>query len=201
MSLHPTYDAAPLTTRSSPTNALAITDEASPFALRSTRNRLRTAVRQGTGWTRRSATAAVWSGGGQARPLAVFLSAELSWLLIAPCGAYPAELLGGVPVVGRRCGQVGRDVRRTVRCRSLSTIGCPPGPVSSRPVSSRRVSDRRVSGRLVPSSRTGLSGRLVPPVRRPAVWCPPVRPVASVPSRVSPPWPLGPRRSSGAFTA
>jgi hypothetical protein len=31
--------------------ALAITDEASPLALRSTRNRLRTAVRQGANWT------------------------------------------------------------------------------------------------------------------------------------------------------
>jgi hypothetical protein len=52
-----------------------------------------------------------------------------------------------------------------------------------------------VSGRLGPSSGTGLSGRLMPLFQRPAVWCPPARPVASVPSWVSPPWLLGPRRS------
>jgi hypothetical protein len=78
---------------------------------------------------------------------------------------------------------------------------CPPGP-DPRPVRCPTVrcptvgvSNRRVSGHLAPSSRTDLSGRLVPPVRRSAVWCPPVSPVASVPSRVSPPWPLGVRRS------
>jgi hypothetical protein len=63
---------------------------------------------------------------------------------------------------------------------------CPPGPVP-RPVRCPTVrcptvgvSNRRVSGHLAPSSRTDLSGRLVPPVRRSAVWCPPVSPVASV---------------------
>jgi hypothetical protein len=79
--------------------------------------------------------------------------------------------------------------------------GSSSGPLSSRPLSSHPVSDRRVSGRLGPSSGTGLSGRLVPLFQRSAVWCPPVRPVASVPSRVSPPWLLGPRRSGRAFTA
>jgi hypothetical protein len=92
-------------------------------------------------------------------------------------------------------------VHHWVSTRSGSSSGpVSSRPVSSRPVSDRRVSDRRVSsrlvsdrrvsGHLVPSSGTGLSGRLVPPVRRPAVWCPPVCPLASVRSRVSPPWPL-----------
>ena len=89
--------------------------------------------------------------------------------------AYPAELLGGVPVIRRRRGQVGQDVRRTVRCRSLSTIGCPPGPVP-RPVRcpavrcpAVRCPSGPVSGHLAPSSRTDLSGRLVS--ARPAVSC------------------------------
>jgi hypothetical protein len=94
------------------------------------------------------------SGRGGGQPAAGTSPAELSRLLTAPRGAYPAELLGGVPVIRRRRGQVGQDVRRTVRCRSLSTIGCPPGPVS---------------GRLAPSSRIDLSGRLVS--ARPAVSC------------------------------
>jgi hypothetical protein len=99
--------------------------------------------------------------------------AELSRLLTAPRGAYPAELLGGVPVVGRRCGQVGRDVRRTVRCRSLSTIGCPPGPVP-RPV--------RCPAIRCPAIRCPTVGCPVAWVRRPGPACPPsgaARPVSS----------------------
>jgi hypothetical protein len=86
---------------------------------------------------------------------------------------------GGCPDA---CHAVRRAVRflgqcpRAVRC---PVSGCPVQPSGVQP-----------SGHLVvPSSGTDLSGRLVPSVRRPAVWCPPVRPVASVPSRVSPPWP------------
>ena len=45
-------------TRRSPAKGLAITDEASPFALGSTRNRLRTAVRRGAARPRRSDQAA-----------------------------------------------------------------------------------------------------------------------------------------------
>jgi hypothetical protein len=127
-----------------------------------------------------------------------------------PRSAYPAELVGGVPGVGRRHGQVGRAVRRTVRCQSLVHQWCPPrsgsGPVSSRPVSSRSVSNRPVSnrgvsGHLAASSRTDLSGRLVPPsggqlcgVRPSVLWR------LSRPG-VSPPWPLGARRSRTAFAA
>jgi hypothetical protein len=118
--------------------------------------------------------AAVWSGGGQARPLAVSLSAELSWLLIAPRGAYPAELLGGVPVVAHRRGQVGRDVRRTVRCRSLSTIGCPPGPVP-RPVRCPAVRCPAVRCPVIrcPTVRCRVALVRRPGLACPAVWCRP----------------------------
>ena len=81
----------------------------------------------------------------------------------------------------------------SVSVHALFAVRC-PGVQSSRP-----VSDRRASGHLVPSSGTDLSGRLVPPVRRPAVWCPPVRPVASVLGQ--PAVALGARRFGGAFTA
>jgi hypothetical protein len=73
--------------------------------------------------------------------------------------------------------------------------------VSSRSVSNRPVSNRRVSGHLAASSRTDLSGRLVPPsggqlsgVRPLVLWR------LSRPG-VSPPWPLGARRSRTAFAA
>jgi hypothetical protein len=86
-----------------------------------------------------------------------------------PTRHLPAELLGGVPVVRRRRGQVGQAVRRTVRCRSLSTIGVHPvrflvrfgvQPSGVRPSGVRSPS---------PSSRTDPSGRLVS--ARPAVSC------------------------------
>jgi hypothetical protein len=76
----------------------------------------------------------------------------------------------------------------SVSVHALFAVRC-PGVQSSRP-----VSDRRASGHLVPSSGTDLSGRLVPPVRRPAVWCPSV---LWRPSWVSPPWPWEHAGSAG----
>jgi hypothetical protein len=126
---------------------------------------------------------------------------------VVSCEAVPAadrphaapsrpELLGSVPVGGRRRGQVGRAVRRTVHCRSLSPL------VSTRSGSSSGlVSSRPVSNHLAPSSRPTC----------PAVWCRPsggqlsgVRPsVLWRPSRPGSPCrgPWGARRFGRAFTA
>jgi hypothetical protein len=128
-----------------------------------------------------------------------------------PRSAYPAELLGGVPGVGVAVVRQAELSAAPSAAGPLSTVGVHPVQILVRSgvqpsgvqpsgcptvrCPTVGVSNRRVSGHLAPSSRTDLSGRLVPPVRRSAVWCPPVSPVASVPSRVSPPWPLGVRRS------
>jgi hypothetical protein len=54
------------------------------------------------------------SGRGGGQPAAGVICCGAVLATDRPRGAYPVELLGGVPVVGRRRGQVGRAVRRTV---------------------------------------------------------------------------------------
>jgi hypothetical protein len=89
---------------------------------------------------------------GGSQPLAGSSPAELSRLLTAPGGAYPAS--GRCPDRRRRRGQVGRAVRRSplpvlVHHWTSAQAGSSSGPVSSRPVSARRVSSRPVSARRV----------------------------------------------------
>jgi hypothetical protein len=153
-------------------------------------------------WPRRWQPAAGWS------------PAELSRLLTAPRSTYPAELVGGVAGVGRRHGQVGRAVRRTVRCQSLSTSGVHPvrfrsgvQPFGVQPsgvqpsgvqpsgVQPSGVQPSGVQPSGVRSPGCVVQDRPVRPsgaaVRRSAVWCPPVGPMASVPSRSQPAVALG----------
>jgi hypothetical protein len=133
-----------------------ITDEASPFALRSTRNRPRTAVRRGASWT---------------------YHLQLTVAVVArPDGVCPAER----PADIQRSGIVALvDPARTPATASVAGR-CPasgvPHPVSSSGIrrSSRPVSSP--SGVRSPGFVVQVSGGPVacgPPVRCPALWCPP----------------------------
>jgi hypothetical protein len=107
---------------------------------------------------------------------------------VVSCGAIPAAhrptrrlpggASGGVPVGGRRRGQVGPDVRRTVRGRSLSTIGVHPV----------RFSSVRCPAVRCPTVRCPTVGRPVTWLRRPGPTCPTVwcRPSGVRPSDVGP---------------
>jgi hypothetical protein len=84
----------PLTTSSSHLTALAITDDAPPFALRSTRIIPRTAMRRGASWTadhHLQLTVAAVAGS-----VLVVLAAELSWLAGRPDGGCPVERPAGI---------------------------------------------------------------------------------------------------------
>ena len=88
-------------------------------------------------------------------------AAELSWVVARPDGICPASLRRH-PAVGRR--RRGRHCQHTspgVGGRSVSSVGCPPIPMS-------------LSG--VRSPGVVLQGPAVccPPVQRPAVCCPPL---------------------------
>jgi hypothetical protein len=137
-----------------------ITDDASPFALRSTR-----IVRGQQCAKARAGDRSVslqLPGRGGSQPLAGSSPTELSRLLAAPPGAYPAS--GRCPGRRRRRAQVGRAVRRRplpvlVHHWAAAQAGSSSGPVSSRSVSARRVSSVRCPPVGWPSG-TGLSGRL-----------------------------------------
>jgi len=73
-----------------------------------------------------------------------------------------------------------------VHRQSVSTLGCPPNP-ARRPGSrcpAVRCPARPVSGYLALSPDAAVRPAGVQPVRRPAIWCLSVRPVAAVSSRV-----------------
>ena len=145
---------------------LCITDEASPLALRSTRNRLRTAVRRGASWTAKCHPAPVWSRRWPGL-LGSVLSAELSWLLSTRWrlagGASGRRPSGRTSL--RRPGVPGR-----LPCRpspSVSTIRCLPIRL---PCPGLVV---QPSGVQPSSVRSSSSGVRCPPVRCPVIWCPP----------------------------
>jgi len=109
---------------------------------------------------------------GGSQPLAGSSPAELSRLLTAPGGAYPAS--GRCPDRRRRRGQVGRAVRRSplpvlVHHWTSAQAGSSSGPVSSRPVSARRVS---VRDRPVRPSGVRPSGVQPAGVRPSVLWRP-----------------------------
>jgi hypothetical protein len=138
--------------------ALAITDEASPFALLSTRNRLRRAVRRGAAWTAECHRGAAW----------LWPWPESRWQCLPPSspGCRSPQAAPAAPILGRR-SEIGQRRRAGRECQDachavprppVSTVWRPlsgpafPGPAvpgSSRRVSSRRVSSRRVSSRPV----------------------------------------------------
>ena len=135
-------------TRRTPAKRPAITDEASPFALRSTRNHRRTAVRRGASWTaayRRQLTVAAVARpvrGGVGAP--GVLTAERSWWLLA------------------QTASAQRSVQPLSRGRALS-------PWSTRPAGTPR---RRspVSSRRCPPIRSWRPGSGCPAVRCPVTW-------------------------------
>jgi hypothetical protein len=119
-------------------------------------------------------------------PLAVSYAAELSWSLIALAGStrpsFQTASQRGASSQRSKC----QDACHGGCRRSASTIRCPSVPSGVQPV---RCPARPVSS---PSGvRRLLSGPLVSAVRRPAVWCLPACPVASVSSRISPAVALG----------
>jgi hypothetical protein len=131
-------------------------------------------------------------------------SAELSY-----CGSTRWRLAGGAcgerpsgRASLRRPGMPGRRPCRPSPARVHRWVSTHPVPTSgvrssNRPVSSRPVSSRPVSGQLVPSSGIRLSGRPVSARRRPAGWCPRVRPITSVSSASARRWPWRSRRCGG----
>jgi hypothetical protein len=162
---------------------LAITDEASPFALRSTRNRPRTAVRRGAAWTAECHRRAAWLRPWPESRWQCFTAKQL-WLPIAargPASPNPRTAVRDRAASSRWSGMPGRLLRRPAPARAHCLASAlrssrprsnrPGGrrPVSSRPVSSRPVSSRPVSNRPV-SNRPGVrpSGvRRVRPLREP----------------------------------
>jgi len=171
-----------------PALRLAITDEASPFALRSTRNRLRTAVRRGAAWTAECHRGAAWLRPWPESRWQCFTAKQL-WLPIAargPASPNPRTAVRDRAASSRWSGMPGRLLRRPAPARAHCLASAlrssrprsnrPGGrrpwssrPVSSRPVSSRPVSNRPVSNRPV-SNRPGVrpSGvRRVRPLREP----------------------------------
>jgi hypothetical protein len=152
-----------------PAYALAITLDRAPPALRSTRNRLRTAVRRGASWTaayhRQLTVAAVARpvGSSVVRALGVLAAARSWWLLAQaalPGGASSRSRAVGRRRRGRPCQQAGHGVGRGVQ-----------QAVSTHPGSG--VRDPAVQPSGVRSPRV-----VVQRVRRSAVCCPPV-PVSS----------------------
>jgi hypothetical protein len=162
----------------------AITDEASPFALRSTRNRPRTAVRRGASWTaayhRQLTVAAVARlvGSSVVRALGVLAAARSWWLLAQAAFARRSvqPVWSGRASSPRSTLSAGRPRRRS----PVSSRRCPP--IRFR-VSGIRLSSRPVSGHLG-SSSSGSGGRpsaVHPCGVQPSGVCP-VGPDASVSS-------------------
>jgi hypothetical protein len=157
------------------TQALAITLDREPSALRSTRNRPRTAVRQGASWT--AAYRLQLTVAAAARPIRGSVSAPASLLLRGPSGCSPRRRLpGGASsrsrAVGRRrrgrpCQQASHGVSR--RCPAC---GVHPSGIGVRDPAVR-PSGVRSPGVVV--QRVRRSAVCCPPIQRPAVCCPPVR--------------------------
>jgi hypothetical protein len=127
------------------------------------------------------------------------LPAELSWLLIdqrrlagGACGRRPSGRTS-LP----RPGMPARRPCRPSPIRVHHWVSTPFGSHVRVRASSRPVSSRPVSGQLVPSSGIRLSGRPVSARRRPAGWCPRVRPITSVSSASARRWPWRSRRCGG----
>jgi hypothetical protein len=152
-------------TSQQPTQALAITLDARPSALPSTRNRLRRAVRRGASWTaayhRQLTVAAV------ARPVHSsvgahgVVAAERSWWLLAQTTSARSSVQPGL----ERSGVVAvvDPASRHARRRSpVSSMRCPP-------IRCRRP------GSGCPAVRCPVTWGGRPEVRRSAVCCPPVR--------------------------
>jgi len=125
---------------------LCITDEASPLALRSTRIRLRTAVRRGASWTAKCHPAPIWSRRWPGL-LGSVCSAELSWLLIDQVA-------------------FGRRSFRTAPRRSGVVAAAGKARTPAMPSVAVRV-HHPVSAHSAPMSGSGR-----PAVRCPAVQCP-----------------------------
>jgi hypothetical protein len=157
-----------------PSCELAITLDPQPLALLSTRNRPRTAVRQGASWP--AAAHLQLTAAAVVRPVLVVLCAELSWVVARPDGACPGGASSRHPAVGRRRRDRHRqDASHGVGRRSASSMRCPPHPVSSSGIQ-RWPSGVQLSGVRPSGSSSG----------DPAVRCPPsgVRPSAVRPRLV-----------------
>jgi hypothetical protein len=108
-----------------PSCELAITLDPQPLALLSTRNRPRTAVRQGASWP--AAAHLQLTAAAVVRPVLVVLCAELSWVVARPDGACPGGASSRHPAVGRRRRDRHRqDASHGVGRRSASSMRCPP---------------------------------------------------------------------------
>jgi hypothetical protein len=173
-----------------------ITDEASPFALRSARNHPMRAVRQGAGWTSERHPAAVWSR--RSPGLGSVRLQSCRGLLIAPRRCLPGGASGQHPTGRLLVAVVGMPgCLAAVHRRSASTIGCPLIPVRC-PGSGVQLSGSRcpaVWGPARPVSSPS-SPSSVQPVQCPVVWLPRpdaavrpagVRPVRRQPAGVCPP--------------
>jgi hypothetical protein len=134
------------------------------------------------------------------------LPAELSWLLIdqrrLASGRWSLWTASQRSDVVAPAGNAGAPAMPSVAIRVHHWVSTPFGShvrvrASSCPVSSHPVSSRPVSGQLVPSSGIRLSGRPVSARRRPAGWCPRVRPITSVSSASARRWPWRSRRCGG----
>jgi hypothetical protein len=179
--LHSPTDAAQRD-REQPAHRLGMTLDPAPPALRSTRDRPRTAVRRGA-----SRTAAyhlqLTVAAAVARPVGSSVVPSESLL---PSG--PGSLLTQMTSAGgassrhpavrrRRPGRHHQDASHGIGRRSVSSIGCPPiryrRPGSGGPA----VRCPAVRCPLTWVRRLGSGGPVVccPPVRGPALWCPPVR--------------------------
>jgi hypothetical protein len=177
-----------------PSCELAITLDASPPALPSTRNRPRRAVRQGAAWPAKPpppSSCLSWRWSSPVRrsvmPLVV-LAAELSWCVARPHSVCPAEPPAGI----QRSGTVAMlDNARTPAVASVAG----PRPARGVHISSAvvralavrpsgvRPSGVRSAGFVV---RAPASGRLVSARPVSAGWCPAVRcPAVRCPPRPS----------------
>jgi hypothetical protein len=148
----PTHLQAVLATSQRSVSAPAITLDREPLALRSTRNRRRTAVRQGASWTAACHLQLTVAAVARPVPSSVgapgVLAAERSWWLLAQTTSARPSVQplssGRASSRGRPCQQPSHGVGR--RC---------PHAVSTHPVwaSGIRLSGRPLSGHLGSSSR------------------------------------------------
>jgi hypothetical protein len=158
----------PLTTSSSLLTALAITDDAPPLALRSTRHRPRRAVRRGAPAGRRRSTRSRPSRPWPGPSVAASCPSE-SVLLSGPGLLFPQPASARRSLMPASSGRAssprsalpGRRPRRRWVVRGQHAVSTHPGSSSGVRRSGRPVSSRPVSGHLVSSSGVRRSGRLV----------------------------------------
>jgi hypothetical protein len=150
-----------------------ITDEASPFALRSTRNRPRTAVRRGAAWPAKRPSSCLsrrWSSPVRRSviPL-VALAAELSWLVDRPDASAQRSV--------QRSGTIA--VLDNARTPAMASVAGPrPASGVTHPVPSpgarlsgpSGVRSARCPVTWVRRPGSGVRPSSVRPVRCPAVW-------------------------------